>query len=80
MSEHAVTSPLPGVFYRCPSPGEPPFVEDGAAVESGQVIGLVEIMKQFTEIRADAAGVLSFEVDDLGMVEPGATIAVVKEG
>lgn len=80
MSEHALTSPVPGVFYRCPAPGEPPFIEDGAPVEAGQVIGLVEIMKQFTEIRSDAAGVLSFEVDDQGMVEPGATVAVVRAG
>jgi biotin carboxyl carrier protein len=80
MSDHALTSPLPGVFYRCPSPGEPPFVEDGDTVETGQVIGLVEIMKQFTEIRSDATGILTFQVDDLGMVEPGGTIAVIKEG
>ena len=80
MSEHALTSPVPGVFYRCPAPGEPPFVEDGAAVEAGQVIGLVEIMKQFTEIRSEVAGALSFQVDDQSMVDPGATVAVVKAG
>ena len=80
MSEHALTSPVPGVFYRCPAPGEPPFIEDGASVEAGQVIGLVEIMKQFTEIRSEVAGALSFQVDDQSMVDPGATVAVVKAG
>ena len=73
-----IISPLPGVFYRRPAPNQPPFVEEGGAVEAGQVIGLVEIMKQFSEVTADSAGTLaSFAVDDGDEVNPGDVIAVV---
>ncbi|WP_138444642.1 acetyl-CoA carboxylase [Sinomonas susongensis] len=75
-----VISPLPGIFYRKPGPGKDPFVEVGDAVEAGQTIGIVEIMKQFTEIQSDTAGVIeSFEADDGAMVNPGDTLVVVRE-
>jgi biotin carboxyl carrier protein len=74
-----VISPLPGIFYRKPAPDKPLYVEEGDTIEAGQVIGLVEIMKQFTEVRSDAAGVLKeFKVEDNGMVNPGDVIAVVE--
>ena len=76
MSETPVTSSLPGVFYRKPSPEQPAFVEEGGQVEEGQTIGLVEIMKQYSEIKAPAAGTISsFAVEDGVMIESGATIA-----
>ncbi|AXK88914.1 MULTISPECIES: acetyl-CoA carboxylase [Nocardia] len=79
MSEHHVLSPLPGIFYRSPAPGQPRFVEPGAPVEADQTVGLVEIMKQFTEIKAGAAGVLtSFTVEDNGTLSPGDVIAVIE--
>jgi biotin carboxyl carrier protein len=75
-----VISPLPGIFYRKPGPGKDPFVEVGDAVESGQTVGIVEIMKQFTEVQSDVAGVVeSFEVADGAMVNPGDTLVVVRE-
>ena len=47
----------------------------------GQTLGIVEIMKQFTEIHSDVAGVLeSFEVNEGDMVNPGDAIIVVREG
>lgn len=74
-----VISPLPGIFYRRPAPDKPLYAEEGDTVEAGQVIGLVEIMKQFTEVRSDAAGVLKeFKVEDNGMVNPGDVIAVIE--
>lgn len=76
-----VVSPLPGIFYRTPGPGKPPFVETGAQIEIGQTIGIVEIMKQFTEIPATASGTLGeFVVDDLGAVNPGDLIVTIEEG
>jgi acetyl-CoA carboxylase biotin carboxyl carrier protein len=76
-----VVSPLPGIFYRKPSPDQPPFVKEGDTVTIGQTLGIVEIMKQFTEIQSDVAGVLeSFEVKDGDMVNPGDTIIVIREG
>ncbi len=73
-----IVSPLPGIFYRKPGPDKDPFVEAGDVVEAGQTIGLIEIMKQFTEVRAESAGTLvEFRVDDYGMISPGEVIAVV---
>ncbi len=73
-----VQSPLPGVFYRKPSPDADPFVEEGTEVSEGQVIGLIEVMKNFSELKADAAGTLaSFLVEDAAEVEVGQGIAEI---
>lgn len=80
MSEYQVQSPLPGTFYRKPSPESAPFVEEGAKVEVGSVIGMVEIMKQFSEIHAEQAGTLqSFHVADSEPVDAGQVIATITE-
>jgi acetyl-CoA carboxylase biotin carboxyl carrier protein len=76
-----IKSPLPGVFYRRPGVGEPPFVSEGGRVEAGDVVGLVEVMKMFNEVRAEAAGVLErFLVEDEEAVEAGQDIAVLGDG
>jgi len=53
---HAVSAPLTGVFYRSPSPGAEPYVREGGEVNAGQVIGLIEAMKLFNEIKSDVTG------------------------
>jgi acetyl-CoA carboxylase biotin carboxyl carrier protein len=53
---HAVLAPLTGVFYLAPSPGAVPYVKVGGAVSAGQVIGLIEAMKLFNEIKSDVSG------------------------
>jgi len=50
MALHDIVSPLPGTFYRRPSPDADYYVSVGATVAAGAVVGLVEVMKQFTEI------------------------------
>jgi acetyl-CoA carboxylase biotin carboxyl carrier protein len=52
----AVRAPLTGIFYSSPGPGSPPFVAVGGEVVVGQVIGLIEAMKLFNEIKSDQAG------------------------
>ena len=51
-----VESPMPGVFYRAPQPGAPPFVEVGDVVAAGQTLCVVEAMKLFNELTADLDG------------------------
>ncbi len=55
---HAIMAPLTGVFYRSPSPGAEPYVREGGQVNSGQVIGLIEAMKLFNEIKSDVTGTI----------------------
>ena len=52
----AVRAPLTGIFYSSSSPSTPAYVTVGQDVSVGQVIGLIEAMKLFNEIKSDAAG------------------------
>lgn len=73
---HDLPSPLPGVFYRAPAPGAAPFKQEGDAVALGEVIGIVEVMKQFSEVTSEVAGrVLRFLVEDGEMVQAGQALA-----
>jgi oxaloacetate decarboxylase (Na+ extruding) subunit alpha len=51
-----VESPMVGVFYRAPEPGKPAFVDVGDVVAPGQTLCLIEAMKMFNELKADAPG------------------------
>ena len=75
---HEIQSPLPGIFYRSSSPDAPPYKIEGDRVEVGDVIGLVEVMKQFNEIAADAAGRIErFFAPNGEPVDPGQVLAVL---
>ena len=52
----SVKAPLTGIFYGSPAPGSAPYVQVGGEVAVGQVIGLIEAMKLFNEIKSDLAG------------------------
>jgi acetyl-CoA carboxylase biotin carboxyl carrier protein len=52
----AVMAPLSGIWYGAPAPGSAPYVSLGGEVAVGQVIGLIEAMKLFNEIKSDKAG------------------------
>ncbi|MFC5065249.1 acetyl-CoA carboxylase [Actinomycetospora atypica] len=69
---HTITAKTPGVFYRKPSPDAEPYVADGATVAEGDVIGLIEVMKTYREVKADAAGtVTTWHVEDEDEVSIG---------
>jgi biotin carboxyl carrier protein len=51
-----VNAPMSGVFYRRPSPEEPPYVEVGSTVKKKQTLALLETMKVFQKVKAPAAG------------------------
>jgi len=53
-----VEAPMVGTFYRAPSPGAPPFVEEGASVANGQTLCILEAMKLMNEIKADLDGIV----------------------
>lgn len=54
-----VEAPSVGVFWRSPEPGAAPFVEVGDAVEAGQTLCIVEVMKLMQHVAADVAGTIA---------------------
>jgi acetyl-CoA carboxylase biotin carboxyl carrier protein len=74
-----VKSPLLGVFYRAPKPGEPAFVEVGSRVEEDTVIGIIEVMKLMNSARAGVRGeVVEMLAVNGEMVEHGEALMLVR--
>ena len=53
---HVLRSPMVGTFYASPNPEAPPFVKVGQTVKVGDTLAIIEAMKMFNQIEADAAG------------------------
>jgi acetyl-CoA carboxylase biotin carboxyl carrier protein len=53
-----IEAPMVGTFYRAPSPGAPPFVQEGDPVGSGQTLGILEAMKLMNEVKAEQDGIV----------------------
>jgi acetyl-CoA carboxylase biotin carboxyl carrier protein len=66
LARPSVKAPLTGIFYASPAPGSAPYVAAGGEVAIGQVIGLIEAMKLFNEIKSDLAGRVVRVVPDSG--------------
>jgi acetyl-CoA carboxylase biotin carboxyl carrier protein len=75
----AVASPIIGMFYSSPSPGETPFVTVGERVSAGQTLCIVEAMKLMNEIPSPIDGtVLEVLAADGGEVEVGQPLFLVE--
>ena len=71
-------SPLPGTFYRKPAPDKPNYKNEGDEVAVGDVIGLIEVMKSFTEVKAEVAGkIVKFLADNEEPVMAGQPLAEI---
>jgi acetyl-CoA carboxylase biotin carboxyl carrier protein len=78
MSKLEIRSPLPGMFYRRPSPRAAPFKNDGDPVAPDDVIGLVEVMKSFHEVKAGVNGkAIRFATEDADAIMAGQILAEV---
>lgn len=78
MASSVISSPLPGTFYRRPAPDSPLFKEDGVPVAKDDVIGLIEVMKMFNEVRSDVDGsAIRFIAEDGEPIMAGDPIAEV---
>jgi acetyl-CoA carboxylase biotin carboxyl carrier protein len=74
-----VKSPLLGIYYRAPKPGEAAFVEVGSRVEADTVIGIIEVMKLMNSARAGIAGeVVQILAQNGEMVEHGEVLMLVR--
>ena len=75
-----VVAPIMGVYYRSPSPGEPPFVEIGDHVSAGDPIGTIEAMKVFSEVISEVTGVVvAIPAENGKLVHAGDCLIVVEE-
>ncbi len=80
MAMKQILSPLPGTFYRKPAPDQPAFKSEGDSIAQGDVIGLVEVMKTFFEVKAEAAGKLKvFLVENEDPVTAGQPLADLED-
>ena len=78
MAIQQIFSPLPGIFYRKPTPDKPDYKSDGDAVTQEDTIGLVEVMKSFNEVKAGVAGkIVRFLVENEDAVMAGQPIAEI---
>ena len=74
-----ILSPLPGTFYRRPSPDQPVYKNEGDSVAVGDVVGLVEVMKSFNEVKSTVAGkIVKFHAENEDAVMAGQALADVE--
>ena len=72
LADKTVKAQMPGTFYRRPDPESDPYVEEGDEVSAGDTVGLIEVMKNFSEIKAEEEGKISkFLVEDQDAVDAG---------
>jgi acetyl-CoA carboxylase biotin carboxyl carrier protein len=75
----AVKAPMMGRFYAAPSPSDPPFVKQGARVEPGATLGLIEVMKVFASVETEIGGLVErILVKDGQSVEHGQALFLIK--
>src|SRR5699024_7997103 len=75
-----IEAPGVGTFWGRPKPDEPPFVQEGTRLKPGDVVGLLEVMKMFTEIKADREGKVVRVVPDGTFVEYGEEVVGLSVG
>ncbi|AAW73812.1 acetyl-CoA carboxylase biotin carboxyl carrier protein [Xanthomonas oryzae] len=63
---HVLRAPMVGTFYTSPSPDKPAFVTVGQQVKVGDTLAIIEAMKMFNPIEADAAGTIVAILGDTG--------------
>lgn len=79
MTLSALAAGLPGIFYHAASPGDPPFKKPGDAVAAGDTVGLIEVMKTFTPIQAEGAGIfVRYLVANEDSVMPGEPLCEIE--
>jgi len=80
MANKQIISPLPGTFYRKPTPDAPPYKAEGDSVTAGETVGLVEVMKSFHAIEAQFSGkIVKFLIDNEEPIMAGQPIADLED-
>jgi len=75
----SILSPMPGTFYRSPTPEADPFINEGDIVKMGQTLCIIEAMKIMNEIEAEQDGVIQkITAQDGNPVEFNQPLFVIK--
>ncbi len=75
----AIKASMISIFYRKPSPDDPPFVEVGSEVKKDTVVCLLEVMKCFRSINAGVNGRIEKICAETGqLVEEGEVLFLVR--
>ena len=65
-----IKSSMIGTFYRSSSPENPPFINVGDKIKSGDTVCIIEAMKLFNEIESEISGtIIKVLVDDATPIE-----------
>lgn len=79
MTIKTIEAILPGVIYLSSSPDTAPFKTAGDKVAAGETVALVEVMKSFLPVEADADGVfLGYEIETGSNIEPGEAVCRIE--
>lgn len=77
---HIVRSPMVGTFYISHSPEADPFVKVGDHVNKGDTICILEAMKMFNQIEADASGTIKARLAENGQaIEYDQPLFIIEE-
>lgn len=75
---HVIGSPSPGIFWRAPEPGAPPFTDIGQVVEPTMTLCIIEVMKLMSHLKAGIGGeVVAIFVENGVAVEKGEALIAI---
>jgi biotin carboxyl carrier protein len=75
----AIRAPTMGTFYRASSPGAKPHAEVGDRVQPDDTVGVFEVMKLFSTLKAGVAGTISaIPASNEALVEQDQILIVIK--
>jgi acetyl-CoA carboxylase biotin carboxyl carrier protein len=78
-SRKVIKAPNLGTFWKRPKPDAPPYVEVGQSVDEETTVGVIEVMKLFTRVKAGVRGrVVQICVEDGQMVEYETPLFIVE--
>jgi acetyl-CoA carboxylase biotin carboxyl carrier protein len=77
----AIRAPTMGTFYRASSPGAKPHAEVDDRVQPDDTVGVFEVMKLFSTLKAGVAGtVTAIPAANEAMVEADQVLVIIKPG
>ncbi len=74
-----IAAKITSVFYRRPSPTEPPYVEVGDEVDEGSIVCILEVMKCLNTVSAGVNGrVVEILAENGQTVEKGEVVILIE--